>query len=380
MMDVQDLLLPHIRRLSTYQGVDPMEVLAEQAGIRPEKVIRLNGNENPYGPSPKVAKALGSFQNYNHYPDPNQRRIREALSGYLDVEPDRIVVGNGSDELIDLLLRIFMGPGENIIIPAPTFGMYAFSAEVCGGEAIAVPRDGNFDIDVEAVKLAITAKTKAVFFASPNNPTGNIAAEEQIRSLLDAGIIVVVDETYYEFCGHTVLPLLQDYPNLVVLRTFSKWAGLAGLRVVVLRTFSKIYGLAGLRVGLGVMDPVIAQTIMSMKPPYNVNLAAEIALLASLDDRPTLIQRIDAIVEERDRMMGLLRKVPGVKPWPSQANFILCGLPEGRGQEIFEGMCRSGIFPRYFNSSTLKDYMRISVGLPEETDRVVAALADLVKG
>ena len=363
MRDVQDLLLPHIRRLNTYQGVDPMEVLAEQAGIPPEKVIRLNGNENPYGPSPKVAKALGSFQNYNHYPDPNQRRIREALSGYLGVGPERIVVGNGSDELIDLLLRIFMGPGENIIIPAPTFGMYAFSAEVCGGEAIAVPRDDNFDIDVEAVKQAITAKTKAVFFASPNNPTGNIATESQIRSMLDTGIIVVVDETYYEFCGHTVLPLLQDYPNLVVLRTFSKWAGLAGLRV-----------------GLGVMDPVIAQTIMSMKPPYNVNLAAEIALLASLDDRPTLSQRIKAIVEERDRMMGLLREVPGVEPRPSQANFILCGLPEGRGQEIFEGMCRCGIFPRYFNSSSLKDYMRISVGLPEETDRVVAALADLVEG
>ena len=123
------------------------------------------------------------------------------------------MAGNGSDELIDLLLRIFMGPGESIIIPAPTFGMYAFSAEVCGGRAISVLRDENFEIDLEAVRLAITPQTKAIFLASPNNPSGNIATEAQIRGLLDTGIIVVVDETYYEFCGHTMLPLLPEYPS-----------------------------------------------------------------------------------------------------------------------------------------------------------------------
>ncbi len=139
------------------------------------------------------------------------------------------MVGNGGDELIDLLLRIFMGPGENIIIPVPTFGMYAFSAEVCGGEAVAVPRDENFEIDVEAIKLAITPQTKAIFFPSPNNPTGNVASDAQIRSLLDTGLIVCVDEAYYEFYGRTVIPMIEEYPNLIVLRTFSKWAGLAGL-------------------------------------------------------------------------------------------------------------------------------------------------------
>ena len=363
MRDIKELLLPHIRKLTTYQGVDPMEVLAEQAGIAPEDVIRLNGNENPYGPSPKVMEALGNFQQYNHYPDQNQRQIREKLSDYLSVHADRIVVGNGSDELIDLLLRIFLAPGENIIIPVPTFGMYSFSAEVCGGETITVSRDGNFEIDVEAIKLAITNKTKIAFLASPNNPTGNIATESQIRGILDTGIIVVVDEAYYEFCGETALPLLEEYSNLVVLRTFSKWAGLAGLRV-----------------GLGVMSPEIARSIMSMKPPYNVNLASEIALTVSLDDLPTLTGRIDAIVAERDRMMALLEDVPGVRPWKSQANFILCKLPEGRGQEIFEGMCRRGIFPRYFDNSLLKDYMRISVGFPEETDRVIETLSDLARG
>ena len=361
MTEVRDLLLPHIRQLKTYDGVDPMEVMAQQAGIPPEKVIRLNGNENPFGPSPEVVKALGSYQRFNHYPDPDQRQLRDALSAYLGVPAEQIVAGNGSDELIDMVLRMFLGPGENIVIPTPTFGMYAFSAEVCGGEVKAVPRNEIFDIDVEATVSALDENSKAIFLASPNNPTGNTASEGAIRALLATGRIVVVDETYFEFCGQTMLPLLDEYSNLVVLRTFSKWAGLAGLRI-----------------GLGVMDPGIALTMMSMKSPYNVNLAAEVALIASLDDRTTLLSRVEAIVTERKRMTSMLEQIPGIQVWPSQANFILCRLPEGRGQEIFEGLCRRGIFLRYFNTPQLRDYVRASVGLPEETDQVIAALTELV--
>ncbi|MDE2939130.1 MAG: histidinol-phosphate transaminase [Chloroflexota bacterium] len=361
MTDVRDLLLPHIRQLKTYDGVDPMEVMAQRAGIPPEKVIRLNGNENPFGPSPEVVRALGSFQHYNHYPDPDQRQLRDVLSGYLDVPAEQIVAGNGSDELIDMILRMFLGTGENIVIPTPTFGMYAFSAEVCGGKVKPVPRNEIFDIDIDATVAAFDEHTKAIFLASPNNPTGNTASETAIRALLATGKIVVVDETYYEFCGQSVLPLVDEFPNLIVLRTFSKWAGLAGLRI-----------------GLGVMNPDVARTMMSMKSPYNVNLAAEVALIASLNDRPTLLNRVQAIVQERKRMIGLLENIPGIHVWPSQANFILCRLPEGRGQDIFEGLCRRGIFLRYFNTPQLRDYVRASVGLPEETDQVVAALKELV--
>ena len=360
---IKNLLLPHIRRIKPYSGVDPMEAMAEQAGIPPEKVIRLNGNENPYGASPRVAEALGAFPHFNHYPDPDQRRLREALSDYLGVDAGRIVAGNGSDELIDLLLRMFVGPGDNIIIPTPTFGMYAFSTEVCGGEVISVERDENFEIDLESMRTAATANTKAIFFPSPNNPSGNIASEAQIKGMLDTGMLVVIDEAYYEFCGETSIPLVDEYPNLVVLRTFSKWAGLAGLRI-----------------GLGVMHPDLASTMMGVKPPYNVNLASEIALLASLEDRPGLLERVQSIVDERDRMMGLLKQIPGVTPWPSRANFILCKLPEGRGQEIFEGLCRKGIFLRCWDTPQLKDFVRTSVGLPHETDAVVEALRDLVGG
>ena len=285
------------------------------------------------------------------------------LSKYLGAPEERIVAGNGSDELIDLLLRMFLGPGENIIIPSPTFGMYSFTADICGGEAVSVPSDENFEIDVEAMVVAMTDKTKAVFLASPNNPSGNIASSSQIRALLETGRLIVVDETYYEFCGQSVMPLMEEYPNLVILRTFSKWAGLAGLCI-----------------GLGVMQEEIAQTMISMKPPYNVNTAAEVALTASLEDTSVLLDRVKAIVAERERMMGLLQKIPGIKAWPSQANFILFSLPEGQGERIFEGLCNRGIFLRYFNTPQLKDFIRSSVGFPHETDAVVAALTELVEG
>ena len=353
-------MLPHIQALETYEGVDPMEVMAERAGISPDKIIRLNGNENPYGPSPKVSSALGDYENYNYYPDPGQRNLRRVLSGYLNVEPEKIVAGNGSDELIDLLLRMYVGIGDNVIIPTPTFGMNSFSAGICGGEAISVERDENYEIDLTAMKAAITPKSKIIFLTSPNNPTGNIVPEYQTRALLDTGLLVVMDEAYFEFCGDTAIPLLTEYQNLVVLRTFSKWAGLAGLRI-----------------GVGAMDSSLAATMMAMKPPYNVNLAAEVALTTSLEDTPGLLERVAEIVAERERMMQQLLDVPNLTPWPSRANFILCEVPDGRGQEIFDGLCSRGIFLRYWSSGRLKNFIRTSIGLPHETDAVVDAFREL---
>ena len=357
---IQQSMLPHIRGLGIYQGVEPVEVMAERAGIPQDKIIRLNGNENPYGPSPAVAEALADFPNFNHYPDPEQRQLREALSGYVGVDPDCIIAGNGSDELIDMLFRMFVGPGDNIINLTPTFGMYSLGAEICGGQAISVARDEKFDIDLERIKLAITSLTKAIVVCSPNNPTGNMPTEADVRALLDTGILVIVDEAYYEFSGQTLMPLLHEYPNLVVLRTFSKWAGLAGLRI-----------------GLGAMHPDLAGMMMSVKPPYNVNLAAEVALIASLKDMPALLERVNAIVYERDRMMGLLDAIPTVSPYPSQANFILCQLPEGSGPKVFEGLCNRGIFLRHWSNPRLINCIRTSVGFPGENDAVAAALAEL---
>ena len=360
MPDNLDLVLPHLRSFQAYQGVDPMEALAEKAGVAPDKIIKLNGNENPYGHSIRVAEAIAAYPHYNLYPDPGQKRLREALSNYLDVDPDRIVAGNGSDEIIDLIMRMYVGPGDKIIDPNPTFGMYSVCAKICGGEVVTVPRDESFEIDIEQTKVAIDGRTKAIFTASPNNPTGNVAPVWQVKELLEAGILVVVDETYYEFCGETALPLLDEYPNLIVLRTFSKWAGLAGLRI-----------------GFGIMDPEVASLMMGVKPPYNVNLAAEVALLASLDDLDTLQGRVRSIVAERERLMTALKAIPGIEPCPSKANFILFRTPEGRGREVFESLSSKGIFLRYFSTERLKDYVRTSVGLPHENDAVIQGLKDI---
>ena len=362
MSEVMDLLQPHIRSMKAYEAVDPTEVLAQRAGIPPEKVIRLNGNENPYSSSPKLTEKLGGYDQYNRYPDPEQRQIRDALSEYLGIGPEYIIAGNGSDEIIDLTLRMVLGPGEKILDPTPTFGMYAICARICGGDVVSVPRDDSFEIDVEATKLAVDPQTRAILFASPNNPTGNIAQEWQVRSLLETGVLVVVDETYYEFCGHTVMPLVHEYPNLMVLRTFSKWAGLAGLRI-----------------GLGMMHPEMARVMMAVKPPYNVNVAAELALMACLDDKEGLIERVRSIVAERDRMFSLMEGIPGVKPWPSQANFILCQFSEGTGKAVFEGLASRGVFVRHFSNPRLTDYVRASVGLAHETDALIDALSEVMK-
>ncbi len=359
---LQNLMLPHIRGLERYQGVASMDSMVIQSGVPADKVIRLNGNENPYGPSPKALQALGDFQNYNHYPDQDQKKLRQVLSDYVGFPSDHVVVGNGSDEIIDLLMRMFLGAGDNVVIPSPTFGMYAVSAAINGAQAVSVPLDDNFDLDVASMLGAVTPDTKGFFIPSPNNPTGNLVSQAHVCSLLDTGLLVVMDEAYYEFCGATFLPLLEKHPNLVVIRSFSKWAGLAGLRI-----------------GFGVMHPDIALTMFSVKPPFNVTQAAEVALVASLEDRSILLERVRKIVAERDRMIDLLNDVPGIKPWPSQANFILIQLPTGRGKEIYDGLCSRGIFLRDYDSPRLRDHLRMSVGLPNETDAVVTALSDLVK-
>ena len=211
-----------------YTPIEPTEILEQKAGHR---IVKLDGNENPYGCSPKVYQAIVSYPYYHIYPDPEQRELRNALEEYTGLRSQHIVCGSGSDELIDLVLRLFLKPGDEVINCSPTFGMYPFSTNVCGGKVVDVPRSGDFSLDMVGIKKAITVKTKVIFVASPNNPTGNTSTEQEIVKLVDTGKIVVVDEAYYEFSNVTMANLVPNYPNLIVLRTFSKWAGLAGLRI-----------------------------------------------------------------------------------------------------------------------------------------------------
>ena len=360
-VELEKLIRPHLKRVQTYAALDPSEVLAQKGGVPLDQVIRLNGNENPYACSPKVAQALASDTSFHIYPDPRQRKVRDALSEYTGLGPEHIIVGNGSDEIIDLLLRLLLEPGDSILDCDPTFGMYAFTARICGGGVISVPRDELFEIDPEAVKNAVDSKTKVVFVTSPNNPTGNTATEEQVKALLETGIIVAVDETYFEFAQTTVTHLVPEYDNLVILRTLSKWAGLAGLRI-----------------GYGIMSPELVEYFIDIKPPYNINVAAETGLLASLEDVPHLLENVQRIVEERDRLFSILEKMESVVPWPSGGNFLLVQFTKGNAQAVFEGLAQRGIFVRQFNQPRLQDFLRITAGLPEHTDALVHALEEVV--
>ena len=357
---IADLLRADLRGLVEYEPIEPVEVLAERLGVAPERIVKLDGNENLYGPSPRVRAALAAHDGYHIYPDPDQRRLRAALAEYTGVPAEHIVAGAGSDELIDLIARALLSPGDGVIDLVPTFGMYSFTTSVCGGRVISVPRRADFSVDTETVARAVDERTKLIFAASPNNPSGNRLSRHELEALLALPGLVVVDEAYVEFSGGSYAALVPERGNLVVLRTFSKWAGLAGVRA-----------------GYGIMPPELARTLMAIKPPYNVNVPAQVAVLTSLEDREALQVNVRRIVEERGRLEVLLRRIPNLEPAPSEANFILCRVTRGSARDLRDRLRERGIFLRYFGRPGLEDCIRISVGRPEHTDALIAALAEV---
>lgn len=361
---------PNLLELAPYEPIEPLDVLAQQLGIAEEDIVKLDGNENPYGPSPRVQEALASFPYYHIYPDPEQRQVRQALADFLALDMEHIVVGNGSDELLDLIGRAFISSGEAVINAPPTFGIYPFVTRICGGRVIDVPRRADFSLDLAAMEAAVAEGAKVIFLCSPNNPTGNALSRQELLSLLATGALVTVDEAYVEFADETLsvggqglAALVPQYDNLMVLRTFSKWAGLAGLRA-----------------GYGVFPKAIAELLRKIKMPYNLNVAAQAAILASLADADTLWQRVTAIVAERQRLYERLAAIPWLRPWPSQANFILCEVEGFDAKEVRARLRQKGILVRYFDTPQLRRCLRISVGKPEHSDRLLAALADLPAG
>ncbi len=355
------LVRSDLRVFQAYDAVDPPEVLAQRAGIPEDQVIKLNGNENPYGPSPRLTEGLANWPGYHIYPDPLQRRARAALAEYVGLGEQHIVAGAGADEIIDLLVRATLEPGDRVVNCTPTFGMYSFSTAVQGGRTVSTPRDSDYRVDIDACLAAVDDGAKIVFICSPNNPSGNTTPPSDIQRLLERDVLVVVDETYAEFSGETVAPLTTEHWNLVVLRSLSKWAGLAGLRV-----------------GYGLMSAGLVDLLMAIKSPYNLSAAGEAGLLISLADRELLLGRVAEIVAERERMAAALGRFSMLRVRPSQGNFLLCHAPPGRGKAIYTGLAERGIFLRYFNQEGLEDSFRISVGLPEQTDILMSALGELL--
>ena len=354
---IEKLIRRDLAGFGGYSARKSPDTLEGKAEVPVESIIKLDANENLYGCSQRVSKALAEYSELNIYPDDSQTVLRKLLAGYTGVGAERIVAGSGSNTLIDLLLRLFIEPGDEAINCVPTFGIYKFSTDLCGGKLIEVPRDENFSVDVAAVKKAVTGETKMIFLASPNNPTGTVIPEEDVIEILETGVPVVIDEAYYEFSRQTVVSLLYKYDNLMVLRTFSKWAGLAGLRV-----------------GYGLFPPEIAGYLLRIKIPYNVNAAAVVAVRESLADIEYLEGTVKKIINERGRMFEELEKIEWLKPVPSKANFILCLVERGEAVDLRQKLQDKGILVRYFDEPRLKNYIRFSVGKPEHTDALIKAL------
>ncbi|KAL7001527.1 histidinol-phosphate transaminase [Sarracenia purpurea var. burkii] len=351
---------PHLRKLSPYQPILPFEVLSTRLGRKPEDIIKLDANENPYGPPPEVFEALGSMKFPYVYPDPESRRLRSALAQDSGLESEYILAGCGADELIDLIMRCVLDPNDKIVDCPPTFTMYEFDAAVNGALVIKVPRKADFSLDVELIAKAVgDEKPKCIFLTSPNNPDGSIISDEVLLKILDLPILVVLDEAYIEFSGiASRMQWVKKHENLIVLRTFSKRAGLAGLRV-----------------GYGAFPLSIIEYLWRAKQPYNVSVAAEVSACAALKN-PVYLEEVKvALVQERERLFKLLKEVPFLNPFPSYSNFILCGVESGMdAKKLKEDLAKMGVMIRHYNNKELKGYVRVSVGKPEHTDALMECL------
>ncbi len=340
----------------------PAEEVRRELGLG--RVVKLASNENPYGPSPKALAAIaGAAGGLHVYPDGSSRALREALGAFHGVPMERIVVGNGSDELIHLLGLVLLEPGDEMIMGDPGFSRYDASAHLTPCRLVKVPLDAGYRHDLLAMAAAVTERTKLVFLANPNNPTGTIVRRPELEAFLDAvpeRVAVVIDEAYFEFAAP-----FEGYPDS---RDY-----LGRPNVVGMRTFSKTYGLAGIRVGYGFFPAAIADAMHRAREPFDVNSLAQAAAIAALGDTEHIARTVAGNTAGLARLGEIARGV-GAVPVESQANFLLMDV--GRpARPVFEALLREGVIVRSGEALGVPTCLRVSVGTPEEIETFGEALA-----
>jgi histidinol-phosphate aminotransferase len=365
----RSFIRPHLENMPPYTPIEPFDVLSARLSRTSDSIIKLDANENPYGPSPAVREALSQLKFPHIYPDPESRTLRAALSSFTGVPEKYLIAGAGADELIDLILRVFLEPGDYVLNFPPTFGIYPFDTQLNAGQLIEIPRKAEFKLDMESIQHAVKQHSpKILFLASPNNPDGSMIPQEEFEQLLDLPIVIVLDEAYVEFSGQgrlgdmaTRMSLVPKHDNLIVLRTFSKWAGLAGLRV-----------------GYGAFPEWLLPTLWKSKQPYNVNVAASVAAIASLEDLDFLSEQVMRLCRERDLLFQELQSFAWLHAYPSRANFVLCQVFDMQATELKSWLAaKHGILVRYFNTPLLTDHIRVSAGRPEEMRQLISALHEV---
>jgi histidinol-phosphate aminotransferase len=354
---------PQLRDLAVYEPGKPVEETACELNVRPDKIIKLASNENPLGPSPKAVAAMrAALESTQVYPDGGGTYLRDALAQKLGLTRKNIILGNGSNEVIEFLGHAFLEHGDEVITPKHSFICYKLIATLFGARTIETAAP-DFRPDFEALIAAITPKTKIIFIANPNNPTGVLASQEELDALIarvPEGIITVFDEAYFEF--------LNDPPDS--LRHVRE-----GRNVLVLRTFSKIHGLAGLRVGYGMAAPELMEVLQKTRQPFNVNSLAQAGALAALEDEAYLMETKRVVDTGRTFLENELESMK-LKFVPSAANFVFVKV--GDGAAIFKKLLARKIIVRPLAGYNLPEWLRITVGTMEQNQKCIAALKEVL--
>ncbi|PYK66179.1 MAG: histidinol-phosphate transaminase [Verrucomicrobia bacterium] len=361
---IWELANPQLRELTVYEPGKPIEETARELGVEPGAIVKLASNENPLGPSPKAIQAMhDALENAHLYPDGSGLYLRKSIATKLGVAPDNIILGNGSNEVIEFLGHAFLNPGDDVITSQHAFIVYKLLATSFGARAIEVPAP-DFQQDLDRMLDAITPKTRLIFVPNPNNPTGTLISQRKIDSFMSrvpGNIIVVFDEAYFEF--------LNDPPDT---RRYVR----AGQNVAVLRTFSKIHGLAGLRIGYGVAPVDLIEVLHKTRQPFNVNSIAHAGALAALNDAAHQHETKRVVDEGRAYLQDKLTEMK-IQFVPGVANFVMVNV--GDGLAIFDQLLRRNIIVRPLKGYGLPEWVRISVGTIEENEKCVSALRDVIR-
>ena len=349
----------HISALSPYMPGKPIEELERELEIK--NPVKLASNENPIGPSPAAVRAItaGLKKTLNRYPDGSGYYLKTALAKKLSVKPEEIILGNGSNELIDIAARTFLAPGDEAVMAHPSFVVYSMAVQAAGGKAIQSPlRDYKHDLD--AMLNAVTPKTKMLFIANPNNPTGTMNTKEEFDRLMiniRDGILVVVDEAYYEYVMNA--GYADSFKHFRACRN-----------ILILRTFSKIYGLAGLRIGYGIAPQEIITEMNKVRPPFNTNSVAQKTAIEALKDKGH-IKKSKAMNNTGKKYLYKELSSLGIRHVPTEANFIY--MPVADSMNIYKNLLHAGVIVRPMGP----DAIRVTIGLPEENKRFIKALKEL---
>ena len=363
MSSIWDAANPQLRDLAVYQPGKPIEETAREFGTRASDIIKLASNENPLGPSPKAITAMHAAVECSHlYPDGGGYYVTRALSEKLGVPADHIILGNGSNEVIEFIGHAFLRPGAEIITPEHAFIAYKIIAKVFGARTVEVPSP-EFRQDLDAIADAITPATRAIFIANPNNPTGSMAGQEEIdrfMSRVSDDVVVVFDEAYYEYVD-------QPPDTLKFVRE--------GRNVIVLRTFSKIHGLASVRLGYGIAQPELIAVLQKTREPFNANGIAQAAAVAAVADEAHQ-RETKRITDEGRTFLQEQLAAMGLKCGPSFANFVLVNVRDGHG--VFKALLPKGVIVRAMAGYNLPEWVRISVGTMPQNERCIAALNEVL--